>query len=413
MASSSPLEVAPLGARLCVILFVSVVLGALSPGPAGAEGWELSGHAALEWRWFPRSEALAVQHGDNHSLVLEPEFVRSRDYGRDTLVFVPHLRLDQGDGARSYLDIREAAWLRASGNWELRAGIRKVFWGVTESQHLVDVINQTDFTENIDAEDKLGQPMVNIAWVGAAGTLDVFWLPYFRERRFPSEAGRVRFAIPIATDLASFDSAARNTHQDVAVRWSGVIGNADIGVAHFYGTSREPRFLPTRTGSGRLVLRPHYDIVHQSSLDFQYTAGDTLWKLEALRRSGWGETFLALTGGFEHTRVGVFGTAVDVGVLAEYLWDERNNRAIVPFADDIFAGLRISLNDMQSTRVLTGAIVDRRRGDWLYTLEASRRLTDHWTVEVEARVFAGAARGELLWNLRRDDYLQIEFVRHF
>ena len=32
------------------------------------------------------------------------------------------------------------------------------FWPQTESAHLVDVINQTDFLEGLDREKKLGQP---------------------------------------------------------------------------------------------------------------------------------------------------------------------------------------------------------------------------------------------------------------
>ena len=41
-------------------------------------------------------------------------------------------------------------------------GIDKVFWGVIESRHLVDYINQTDGVEDVDGEDKLGQPMINL-----------------------------------------------------------------------------------------------------------------------------------------------------------------------------------------------------------------------------------------------------------
>jgi len=54
------------------------------------------------------------------------------------------------------------------------------FWGVTEFQHLVDIINQTDLVENIDTEDKLGQPMINLALINDWGTVDLFIMPYFR-----------------------------------------------------------------------------------------------------------------------------------------------------------------------------------------------------------------------------------------
>ena len=58
------------------------------------------------------------------------------------------------------------AGLTVAGYANLDAyGVRRVFWGVAESNHLVDVINQTDAIENPDQEDKLGQPMLNLAYV--------------------------------------------------------------------------------------------------------------------------------------------------------------------------------------------------------------------------------------------------------
>ena len=74
----------------------------------------------------------------------------------------------------------------------MRVGIRKEFWGVTEFQHLVDVINQTDGVEDFDGEDKLGQQMVNLSLVNDWGIVDLFLLPGFRERTYAGEEGRLR-----------------------------------------------------------------------------------------------------------------------------------------------------------------------------------------------------------------------------
>ena len=92
------------------------------------------------------------------------------------LYFSPFLRLDQVDENRTHWDIRELYWLYFSRVWEIRVGVRTVFWGVTELQHLVDVINQTDLVENIDGEQKLGQPMVNLALIHDWGTVELFIL---------------------------------------------------------------------------------------------------------------------------------------------------------------------------------------------------------------------------------------------
>ena len=71
-------------------------------------------------------------------------------------------------------------------------GINSVFWRVVESNHLVDILNQTDLIEDIDGEEKLGQPMISLSTQQDWGGLSLFVLPWFRERTFPSEEGRLR-----------------------------------------------------------------------------------------------------------------------------------------------------------------------------------------------------------------------------
>jgi hypothetical protein len=138
-----------------------------------------------------------------------------------------------------------------------------------------------------------------------------------------------------------------------------------------------------------------------------------LWKLETIRRRSRIETYHAATAGFEYTLVGLFGTAADLGLLAEYLYDERDERAPVPFQDDVFAGLRMVLNDTQSTELLFGVITNRDSDARFFNLEASRRLGQYWKFALEARAFAGTPPADPLFSLRRDDYVQIELLRYF
>ena len=70
-------------------------------------------------------------------------------------------------------------------------------WGVTETNHRVDIINQTDFTEGFDGEEKLGQPMIKISFERPWGLLDVYALLGFRERNFSGTKGRLRLPLSI------------------------------------------------------------------------------------------------------------------------------------------------------------------------------------------------------------------------
>jgi hypothetical protein len=160
-------------------------------------------------------------------------------------------------------------------------------------------------------------------------------------------------------------------------------------------------------------LVPHYDLIHQTGLDGQVTVGRWLWKLEGIRRSGQGPRYLAATAGFEYTFANIGGSGTGLGLLAEYLYDNRGSRASTPWQDDVFAGLRLTANDAQSAELLAGVIVDRGSGARAWSLEASRRLSAHGKVGIEARFFGGSRPEDPLFELRREGYVGIEFSYHF
>lgn len=386
--------------------------------PLLTQAGEWSGYVGSEVRLFPHSALDQKQdHSNNWSVVAEPEYYNDWDDGWQSFTFVPFLRIDQHDSERTHFDIRELTWLKAADDWELRVGVRQVFWGVAESNHLVDIINQTDLIENIDTEDKLGQLMINYALIKDWGTIDFFIMPGFRERTFAGRDGRLRSQPRVDSDHAVYDSGSEEAHIDLAVRWSHVFGDFDIGLSHFYGTSRDPRFV-FGFDKTEAVLIPHYDIINQTGLDLQATKGDWLWKLEMIYRSGQpdatgDDNYLALVGGFEYTFVGVFETAIDAGIVSEYLYDDRDDDALTPFEDDIMFGVRLALNDVQSTDLLAGIIFDRDSSAKSFNLEASRRLGDSWKLELEARFFSDIPKNDLQYVFRNDDYIQLSLDWYF
>jgi hypothetical protein len=324
------------------------------------------------------------------------------------------VRFGDQDDERNRADIRELMWLNVIDDWELRLGIGRVFWGVTESQHLVDVINQIDMVENPDGEDKLGQPMVNLSHNSDWGTVDLFVLPGFRERTFPGLEGRLRGPLLINSEQALYESPDKDRHLDWAVRWSHFIGDFDIALSHFSGTSRAPTFVVGLNSLAQPVLIPRYDLLDQSGLSVQAIAGDWTWKLEAISAEQLNSRHFAMTGGFEYTRVGLFDSAMDLGLLAEYLYDDRGEIAPVPFANDLLLGLRWVFNDVQSSEVLLVVIHDLDGMANNVNIEASRRLGQDWKLALEYRgINAAEPSDTVLYPIRMDDYLQLELVRYF
>ncbi len=318
--------------------------------------------------------------------------------------FCGFARADSQDAERTHADIRELYLSYESGNWDLLAGINKVFWGVAESRHLVDVINQTDLVEDIDQEDKLGQAMINLNMQKDWGRIGIYLLPWFRERTFPGMEGRLRGPLPVENDAAQYESAAEQHHLNVALRYSHYFGDVDIGLHLFEGTNREPLF----TLNDRGQLYPEYKQMTQLGLDLQYTGEAWLWKLEAIARDTEDDEFLAAVAGFEYTRFQIAETDADLGLLLEYQYDGRDTDIQLTTADnDLFVGARLALNDIDDTSILAGAVHDLETEAMFYNLEGETRIAENLNAELRLRIFSDISDSDPLFPFRNDDYVQI------
>ncbi|MBD3649208.1 MAG: hypothetical protein HUJ31_17565, partial [Pseudomonadales bacterium] len=203
-------------------------------------------------------------------------------------------------------------------------------------------------------------------------------------------------------------------HVDFALRYFRIVGDYDIGLSWFRGVSREPSFsvrpivgLGSVPEPGDLELVPVYELITQIAADIQLTRGSFLWKLEALHRRTTNDDFFAMVAGLEYTFYGI-NRGWDLGVLAEYLHDERDPLLMpTPFEDDIYLGVRLALNDLDSTSLLAGVIVDADSGEGFLSLEFETRLADGWKLNAEARVIAGSIGEQFDFGIRRDDYLSV------
>ncbi|MEM9721843.1 MAG: hypothetical protein AAGA10_21430 [Bacteroidota bacterium] len=365
----------------------------------------------LDYRAFLREGLYPAQKQQFVSGAIYPEYYREWKGGEHRLQFTGFFRWETHETRRTHADIRELYWQWVKNDWELSIGAKKIFWGVTESIHLVDIVNQTDFVESFDGEQKLGQPMVHFSWVTKFGILDAFYLPWFRRRQFPGEEGRLRFPILLDKEAAQFESDRERFHPDWSLRWSHSLANFDLGLSHFYGTGREPLFVPGADSGSFQML---YPIIHQTGLEVQAVTGPMLWKFESILRSNdFQETVFAFAVGGEFTLGNIAQSGLDIGLLAEYLYDNRDELAITSMDNDLFTGARFAFNDVHSTEILMGGIVDLERSTKLFSLEASRRVGESWKVEIESRFFADVAEDEFLFFVRRDGFLQVRIAKFF
>jgi hypothetical protein len=375
---------------------------------------EYSGSAALEQRYFFQDALYPQQERANLSVYFAPELYTSFNDGNDSLLFKGFYRFDQQDDARTHGDIRELKWIHSGEEWEVQTGISKVFWGQTESLHLVDIINQTDDVESIDGEDKLGQPMVAFSLFKDWGNTTVFVLPYFRERTFSGDDGRLRAPLAVDTDNPIYESEDKEKNIDWAIRWQHTLGDWEVGLSYFDGTSREPDFVLSTNELLEPSLRPFYPQIQQAGIDVLALLGSWTIKFEGIHRNVMEQDFTAFVGGFEYSFVGLFDSVYDVNWLMEYQYDNREDLSNVVAQNDLMVGSRLVFNDIDGTEILIGMVQDL---DYSHVrsgfIEASSRINDNWKWRFDAWMFSSDEPADPSYLLRRDEYIQLNLEYYF
>lgn len=386
------------------VLFSSLLLVAVSPNALA----DWSNELELEYRYFFSDPQFSEQERNAPSVAFTPQWSNTSDSGKHVYDFQAFARYDGADDERTHIDLNELSWTYAANDWEIKAGVSKVFWGVAETQHLVDIVNQTDSVDRTDGEVKLGQPLISFSRFTDYGTFDFLALSYFRERTFAGASGRLRPGLVVDTDSPVYESSNEQSNLDYALRWSHTLGAWDVGLSYFDGTGREPILRPNEQASR---LLPFYVQIQQLGIDVQATFDEWLLKFEGVQRSASADfseqDFNAVVTGFEYSFFDIAASGADIGVVFEYLYDSRGDAVV--FDDYAVLALRLALNDENSTDLLFGCGVDRR----LCFVEGSRRINDQMSLSVRGNSFSGIADDSLLASQRDDDFIQINLKYFF
>lgn len=382
-----------------IILFISFCNAVLAEV-------KIYGEASYENRYFVE-EGLFGQDKSHSSFTLSPEFYFESEDQKTSFTFKPKIRRDSVDNERNLFDIQDFSLVKVQDSYETRIGIRRDFWGVTETVHRVDIINQTDQVESFDGEDKLGQPMINLSLEREWGTLDLYVLIGFRERTFAGEKGRLRLPFPIDRNSAQYESSAENLRTDFAIRWSQYYQDLELALSHFSGTSREPEFKAALKNNTNLII-PYYEVIDQTGLEVLYIVGGLAFKLEAISRSGQGDRFSAATAGFEYTQVGILSSSLDLGWLFEFNHDDRYKDS------PIALGARLTFNDLYDSQILSGVIRNEETGETNVFVEASRRVRNCCRLSFESVYFNEGTNSNSVQKtfeyLKQDDFARFEFI---
>ena len=368
--------------------------------------------AGVEFRYFPEKPAFKNQiSGLQPSLMISGDGKWISDNRKKRIKFEPFLRLDGRDSERTYFDIRELSYSQNFGNFDILAGVGQIFWGVAESRNIVDVINQFDIITNSNETDKFGQPMFRLGKFFNFGRLEAYYLPYFRKRIFPSKEGRHRASLVVDNDSEDYERDGEEFAGDFALRYANQIGDFDVGLHSFFGTNRNPFLKPNNTNTKLTAL---YQRLAQAGVDIQWTKDEWLLKFEAIGARSGGDDYLAVVAGYEYTFFGITDDGLDLGILTEYLYDDRDEKktALSIFENDIFIGARLTWNDIADSELLGGSIIDVDTGASLTSIEYQRRIADAYLLEIEGQYITSPA-DDRINDFDKDSNLVVRLTKFF
>lgn len=434
---------------------ITAGLGGLLCSTAMAGTSKLSGYLEAEYRYYPQDATFEEQDDNFGSLAAEIEAYWTSDNENHSVRFKPFGRITTAeDGNRDHADIRELYYTYAGSGWQVEAGINKVYWGVAESAHLVDIINQTDAVEAFNGEEKLGQPMVSLGLEQSWGNLDFYILPYFREGKFSDGSERNKLPDPINYDKTLYESDDEEKHIDFAMRWAHYFGDVDVGVSYFNGTNRDAipivsKFIVDQTQNPPLEpteFASYYEQLQQVGLDLQYIWEDWAFKFEGTAKQLDTGNYNSAVAGFEYTLSDVNFSGIDIGLLAEYMWNDRKavdisgpslkiveypegvdpedlnledqelpvpGEFLSPFENDIFIGTRFTMNDVDSTDFLAGIIYDLESSTAIGSFEGSTRFGESLRVSVNLYILTTVPEDSSFYYSRRDDQIEVKAQWYF
>jgi len=365
------------------------------------------GYIQPEFSYFIDGKGKHNQSVDKSSVYGQGTFIAYLQENSSKITIRAIGRYDDKDNNRTYFDLQKFKYEYFLDDATLSIGNDIIFWGVNESFHVVDIINQSNIAENLAGTKKLGQPMIALSLYEEIGDVSVYLMPYFRERIFPGSNGRPRYAGEIEQDTVSYESSKEEKKVDIAIRFSKVLDDFDIGISHFRGNARDPELTVNQS---TLKLDQYYPILSQTSIDIQATKESWLYKLEALTGKIESENHVRTAGGVEYTFYGINGTPQDLGIVAEYLFDDRSSN---PFNNETALAIRWNKNDINATTLLAGTYLDLRGDSNRFFCEYEKRLRDDLKLFLDASLNGHINSKDFTYAFSEDSSLTIKIAKYF
>jgi len=159
---------------------------------------------------------------------------------------------------------------------------------------------------------------------------------------------------------------------------------------------------------------PYYQKIDQLGFETQYTINDLQLRLEAIYRDTSAGDFTAAVIGGSYSFNDWVAPGSTLTATVEYLWDDRSlSQPTNIFADDLFLGLDLQMNNAKSVYYQLGMFYDLEYEGTYVTASLGARLTDSTAMEFSLATAHSDDARDGLFYINDDTFFEFKFSRFF
>lgn len=341
------------------------------------------------------------KHAQNNTLDEKAEL----KYYRDAWVGRAALKAQQDSydtlsgekNGRSFLRIDEAAVAYEGDIYRIEAGRTVRFWGALEARNIVDGFNPSELRNDLFETDKIGVWNLSLSRYTDTGSVSAT----LKLREEDQPMAKYPYAYYFFPEIVSYDETLRTEsgrgRPTVYLSWNGTTDadiSADYAVILQNGYDSQRYFAP-KVGALPPVYEQHAYLVNKLMAYGTAVSGSTLYKLEALYSDVLDEPLVSdychVGAGVEHTFEQIYAGS-DLGLILEYYRYQTLQKGrfsdldlFEVFENDLFAGVRWSLNDVSDTSVIGGVVWDGEYGEQNWYAEFESRIKESFRLSLDYR----------------------------
>ncbi|WP_457743489.1 hypothetical protein [Sulfurimonas sp.] len=369
--------------------------------------------------WITQSYLLAPKDKNPQNITTALNLEAS--YIKDELRIHTKIKLQQDfndiesgakDTHRSYARIDELYAQYELENGQVLAGKSLRFWGALEVRNIADVFNPYDLRGDPFYKNKLGVINAEYTRYTENGELS-FIVQLYEQAREMSAYPYVYYYFPqnvkYSKDLKTQSGQYR---PNIYIKYSDSLEGdyaLDYNIIFQNGYDSQRYYTTHLTANNEIETNEHAYLVNKFITYDTLVIGATLYKLEAIYTDVLNNDVISdyshIGLGVEHTISQIYEEA-DLGLLAEYYTyhtfdgSKRSDLGLFEvFQNDLFLGLRYSLNKGDDSSIVGGGIFDLDYNEDVYYFEYSTRVADRYKINFDYRYIEPAKHAATVFNL--------------